>query len=107
LGRGKKMANIDEIDREKGKMPRWSKYHTASLITMIFLGFVLGWLFIIPIAVIFMLLYGLIELKKDRKNRIAVTIKPNEAMRALARKEEELRREKERLFEEMQRGISK
>ena len=37
-------------------------------------------------------IYGLVKYMKDRKNRITVTIKPTEAMRAIARKEEERER---------------
>ncbi len=66
-----------------------------------FLAFVGGWLFLIPAVSIVFLAYGLREYMKDRKNRIMVSIKPSEAMKALARREAELQKEKEILYEEL------
>ncbi len=67
-----------------------------------FIYFVIGWLFIIPAAFIVYMVYGFMEYVKERKHRIEVTVKPTEAMKAIARREEELRREKERiLYEEL------
>lgn len=65
-----------------------------------FLAFVTGWLFLISAAFVAYMVYGLREYLKDQKHRIAVEIKPTEAMRALARREAELKREKEMLYEE-------
>ena len=73
----------------------------------IFLAFLTGWLFLVPAAAIVFLAYGLREYMKERKNRIVVSIKPSEAMKALARREAELRKEKELLLEEFQRGIKR
>jgi hypothetical protein len=42
---------------------------------------------------------------KDRKNTILVSVKPSEAMRALARREMELQREKELLLKELNSGV--
>ena len=69
-----------------------------------FIAFTAGWLFAIPAAFIAYMVYGLSVYLKERKHVIAVTIKPTEAMKALARREEELRKEKERiLYEELRR----
>ena len=91
--------NMDEFNREKWKIPRWTKYMT-SLIAGVFLAFILGWLFLIPAVAVVLLIYGFVVYMRDRKNRIAVTIKPTEAMRVIARREEELKREKERIMHE-------
>jgi hypothetical protein len=45
--------------------------------------------------------YGLWKYKTDQKNRITVQVKPNEAMKAVARREAALAKEKEILYEEM------
>lgn len=66
-----------------------------------FLTFTVGWLFLIPAAFIVYLVYGFIEFMTERKHRIEVAVKPTEAMRALARREAELEREKEMLYKEM------
>ena len=42
---------------------------------------------------------------KERKHRITVGIKPTEAMRVLAHREAELKKEKEMMYEELGRGI--
>lgn len=86
--------NMDEFNREKWRMPRWGRY-MASVIAGIFMAFVLGWLFLIPAAVVVLLVYGLVVHFRDRKNRIIVNVKPTEAMRAIARREATLKREKE------------
>jgi hypothetical protein len=67
-----------------------------------FMAFVVGWLFLIPATFAVYMLLGLKEHMKDRKNKIVVSVKPNEAMRALARKEVALQKEKEMLLEELQ-----
>jgi preprotein translocase subunit SecY len=100
-------SNMDEFNREKWKMPRWTNY-TASLIAVIFLAFLLGWLFLIPVVAAVLLVYGLVVYMRDRKNRITVTIKQTEAMKAIARREEELKRDKERvLYEEIHDGMKR
>ncbi len=91
--------NMDEFNREKWKMPRWAKY-TTSLIAGVFMAFALGWLFLIPAVVVVLLIYGLIVYMRDRKNRITVTLNPTAAMKAIARREEELKKEKERIMYE-------
>jgi Na+/proline symporter len=72
-----------------------------------FIAFTAGWLFGIPAAFLGYIVYGLFVLRKERKNRIEVVIKPTEAMRALARREAELQKEKEILLEEAQGGKAK
>ncbi|VVB86006.1 Uncharacterised protein [uncultured archaeon] len=69
-----------------------------------YLAFVTGWVVLIPVAVAVFLGYGLREYRKNRKNRITISMKPSEAMKALARREAELQREKELLYEEIRRG---
>lgn len=68
-----------------------------------FQAFVIGWLFLIPATFAVYMLLGLREYLKERKHRIAVAVKPTEAMRALARREAELQREKELLYEELRK----
>lgn len=70
-----------------------------------FIAFVVGWLFLIPAAFAVYMVYGLWKYIEDRENRISVVVKPTEAMKALARKEAELAREKEILYEELHREI--
>jgi len=66
-----------------------------------FLAFTAGWLFVIPAAFIAYMVYGYAAYMSDRKHRIQVTVKPSEAMKAIVRREMDLRREKEKiLFEE-------
>ncbi len=99
-------------------MKNWIKYVAAAICgtiagaaffppSGIFLTFVTGWLFLIPAAGIAFLAYGLREYMKDRKNTILVSVKPSEAMRALARREMELQREKELLLKELSSGIKR
>ncbi len=84
---------------------KWTKnkkigFGVVSIIGWFFLGFVVGWLFLIPISAVALLIYGYVAYMRERKHRIEVAIKPTEAMRAIARREEELKREKERLLRE-------
>ncbi|MDJ1420461.1 MAG: hypothetical protein M5U10_00955 [Candidatus Methanoperedens sp.] len=66
-----------------------------------FLAFLTVWLLLIPAAAIVYLACGLREYIKNRRNRIMVSIKPGEAMMALARREALLRKEKEILYKEL------
>lgn len=75
-------------------------YYPAEL----FIAFAAGWLFGIPAAFVAYMLYALFVLSKERKHRIEVSIKPTEALRAIARREAELKREKEILLEEAGKG---
>jgi hypothetical protein len=75
-------------------------YYPAEL----FIAFAAGWLFGIPAAFVAYMLYGLFVLSKERKHRIEVSIKPTEALRAIARREAELKKEKEILLEEAEKG---
>ncbi len=70
-----------------------------------FIAFMVGWLFLIPAAFAAYMVYGLWSYMKDRQNRITVEVKPSEAMKALARKEAELVREKEILYEELHKEV--
>lgn len=70
----------------------------------LFIAFVAGWLFGIPMAFVAYMGYGLFVLSKERKHRIEVSIKPTEAIRAIARREAELKTERENLLEEVQKG---
>jgi ABC-type bacteriocin/lantibiotic exporter with double-glycine peptidase domain len=89
------MKDTDKIKFDK--LGKW-RYGVISIIAAIFLGFIVGWLFLIPIAVIGLLIYGLFIYMKERKHRISIAIKPTEAMRAIARKEAELKIEKEKVI---------
>ena len=71
-----------------------------------FLAFTAGWLFIIPAAFVVYMIYGYSVYMSERKHRIEVTVTPTEAMKAIARREMELKREKEKiLFEESGKNI--
>jgi hypothetical protein len=59
-----------------------------------------GWLFLIPAAFVTYMGYGLVKYMQERKHRIVVETMPNEAMRAIARRETQLNREKEMLMHE-------
>ena len=61
-------------------------------------------MFLVPAAVVIFLGYGLTKYMKDRKNRITVSIKPNDALKAIARREAELHREKQLILEEIRKG---
>jgi len=83
-------------------MENWKKYVAAGIVigTIYFLpsesfaAFIAGWVFLIPLMAVVFLAVGLREYMSDRKNRIMVSINANEAMKALARREAELKREK-------------
>jgi len=66
-----------------------------------FLTFTVGWLFFIPAAFIVYMVWGLMTYMKERKHKIVVSVQPTEAMRAIAKREVELKMEKERLFRNM------
>ena len=68
-----------------------------------FITFTVGWLFFIPAAFIIYMVYAFLDYMKERRHRIVVAMTPTEAMKALARREAELQKEKERLYEELQR----
>lgn len=69
-----------------------------------FLAFTAGWLFIIPAAFVVYMIHGYAAYMNDRKHRIEVTVKPTEAIKAIARREMEVKREKEKiLFEEIKK----
>lgn len=91
--------NANELFRNKKSVPGF-----ASIIGMVFMGFVAGWVFLIPIATAGFLLYGYVAYNKDQKHRITVNYKPNEAMKAIARREMELNKEKERIMYEQRNG---
>ena len=65
-----------------------------------FIASTLGWLIVIPVAFVIYMGYGYAKYVKERKNRITVEVVPSEAMRAIARREEQLNREKEALIQE-------
>ncbi len=79
---------------------KWMKFGFASIIAWIFMAFIVGWVFLIPLGVIAFLIFGYTVYMKDRKHRITMGIKPTEAMKALARRENELKKEKERILYE-------
>lgn len=65
-----------------------------------FLTFTVGWLFFIPAAFIVYMAWGYMVYAKERKNKIVVTVQPTDAMRAIVRRESELKKEKERILHE-------
>ena len=70
-----------------------------------FITFTVGWLFFIPAAFIVYMTYSFLEYMKERRHRIMVAIKPTEAMKALARREAELKREKDLIYREFKEGV--
>ncbi len=96
-------------------MKSWVKYAATMVIGATVMGggyflpietfqaFVIGWLFLVPATFAVYMLLGFKEYMEDRKNRIVVSIKPGEALRALARKQAALQKEKEILLEELQK----
>ena len=100
------------------KMKQWIKYVGAAGVggaavlgtayyfpEQSFTAFVVGWLFLIPAAFAVYMVYGLWKYMMEREHRITVEVKPSEAMKALARKEAELAREKEILYEELHKEV--
>ena len=93
-------------------MKYWKRYVSAAIVigsiyflpVESFVAFIAGWVFLLPIAAAVFLGIGLREYLKDRKNRISVSIGVSEAMKALARREAELNREKELLYEQFRRA---
>jgi hypothetical protein len=89
-------TNGKDFDRDK-----WSyknpKAQVFSLVSAVILGFLLGWVFLIPAIVVVALVYGGVVYFRERKNRIVVRVKPTPAMEAIARREVELKQEKERI----------
>ena len=89
-------------------MNNWKRYVAAGIVigsvyflpSESFIAFLTGWVILLPITAAVFLAVGLREYMKDRKNRIMVSIKRTDAMNALARREEELKREKELLYEQ-------
>lgn len=91
-------------------MKNMTKYIVAAAIAAIFMGsaymfpaetflaFTVGWLFFIPAAFIVYMAYGFMTYMKERRHKIVVAVLPKEAMRAIARREAELQKEKERLL---------
>ena len=91
-------------------MENRTRYIVAALAAAIFMGsayifpaetfiiFTVGWLFLIPAAFIIYMVYGLITYINERKHKIVVAVQPTEAMRAILRREAELKMEKERLL---------
>jgi len=75
-----------------------------------FLAFLIGWIVVIPIVACGFLAYGLIQYRKQTKNSIVISVKPNsvtERYAELIRKEEQIRREKEILYKELTNGNKK
>ncbi len=99
-------------------MDKWAKYIAAAAVAgavmgtayyypaQTFIAFVMGWLFLIPAAFIVYLAYGVWVYSRDLRRTIIVKVKPSEAIRALARKEAALKKEKEILYEELKGGRS-
>lgn len=93
-------------------MDNRTKYIVAAIAAAIFMGsayiypaetflvFTVGWLFFIPAAFIVYMTWGYLTYMKERKHKIVVSIRPTDAMKAIARREAELKMDKERLLHE-------
>lgn len=89
-------TNEKDFDRDKWRFKN-PKVLVFSLVSTVILGFLLGWVFLIPAIVVVALVYGGLVYFRERKNRITVRIKATSAMESIARREEELKKEKERI----------
>lgn len=76
----------------------------ASIVGLAFMGFITGWVFLIPAAAAAFLIYGYVAYNKDQKHMIRINYRPSEAMQAIIRREMELKKEKERLMYEQLNG---
>jgi hypothetical protein len=96
-------TNGKDFDRDKWgyKIP---KVQVFSLVSAVILGFILGWVFLIPAIAVVALGYGGVVYFRERKNRIVVRMKPTPAMEAIASREVTLAKEKEILYEEMNKS---
>jgi hypothetical protein len=95
--------NMKEFNRDKWEnisSTKWKRFGVPSVIAGLFITIGVIWLFLIPAAVAGLLILGFTVYMKERKHRIAVSIKPTEAMKAIARREGELHREKEKILYE-------
>ena len=89
-------------------MNNWKRYVAAGVVigsvyflpSESFVAFLTGWVILLPVTAAVFLAVGLREYMLDRKNRITVSVRANEAMKALSRREAELKREKELLYEQ-------
>ncbi len=98
------------------KLPKYMKAITVAASLAIigtiyteetFITLLLGWVVLIPIVSCGYLIYGLVEYRKERKNRIIVSVKPNnitERYAEIIHKEECIRREKEVLYKQLRNG---
>lgn len=95
--------NLKEFSRDKWgniSSTKWKRFGVPSVIAGLFITLGVMWVFLIPAAVAGLLILGFSVYMKERKNRISVSIKPTEAMKAIARREGELHREKEKILYE-------
>jgi len=95
--------NLKEFNRDKWEnigSNKWKRFGVPSIIAGLFITFAVIWVFLIPAAVAGLLILGFTVYMKERKHRITVNIKPTEAMKAIARREEQLHREKEKILYE-------
>ena len=94
------LENLNKDKWKKYELNKWKLGGFTSIIGGIFIAFVVGWVFLIPAAAAIFLIYGLIVYSKEIKNRIAVYIKPTETMKAIARRENEFKLDKEKIIYE-------
>lgn len=95
--------NLNGFNRDKWEkisISKWKRFGVPAIIAGLFITLGVIWLFLIPAAVAGLLILGFTVYMKERKHRIAVSIKPTEAMKAIARREKELNMEKEKIMYE-------
>ena len=106
-----------EVEEPKNDVNRKSKSWIKYLVTIVvgatimgatyllpgtaFQAFIIGWLFLIPATVFVFLIFSLKGYREDQKNKIDITVTPNAAMLALARRYQALERERNSIYEEM------
>lgn len=82
---------------------KWIDYKqtkTYSIIGGVLIGFIVGWVFLIPVAVMVFLLYGGFQYMEERKKKEAHLIKSIKIISAVTRPEWELEKEKEKVTHE-------
>lgn len=95
--------DLKEFNRDKWEnieSSKWKRFGVPSIVAGLFITFAVVWVFLVPAAVAGLLILGFYVYMKERKHRIAVRIKPSEAMKAIARREKELNLEKEKIMYE-------
>ena len=74
---------------------------TYSIIGGVLIGFIVGWVFLIPAAVIVFLAYGGFQYIKERKEKKALLAKPVKIISSVVQPEWQFKDEKEKITHEV------